>query len=66
MNKYIQLGEFTQSLFDSPAQAQQVAVVLKAILDAQSPRLSAISQTMPGNPEANYKAIQRLLAQIKP
>lgn len=33
MNKYIQLGEFTRSLFNAPAQAQQV-VVLKAILAA--------------------------------
>ncbi len=40
--------------------------MLKAILAAQSPRISAISRAMPGNPEANYKAIQRLLDRIEP
>lgn len=53
MNRYIQLGEFTRSLFDSEPQAQRVAVVLTAMLATQSPRISAISQAMPGNPQAN-------------
>jgi hypothetical protein len=33
-------------------------------LDAGSPRLSDISQHMPGSPTANYKAIQRLMAEV--
>lgn len=66
MTKCIQLLEFARSLFDSETEAKQVALVLQAILDAQSPRISAISHAMPGNPEANYKAIQRLLARSEP
>jgi hypothetical protein len=39
---------------------------LKAILEAQSPRLSEIAQKMPGTPEANYKFLQRFLASTDP
>lgn len=66
MTKSIQLFPFTRTLFDSEAQAHKAAVVLKAILDAQSPRISAISRAMPGHPEANYKAVQRFLAASDP
>jgi len=66
MTKRIHLFEFVRSRFDCEVQARKVAVILKAILQAQSPRISAIAQAMPGNPEANYKTIQRLLARIDP
>jgi hypothetical protein len=39
---------------------------LKAILEAQSPRLSEVAQKMPGTPAANYKCLQRFLARADP
>ena len=59
MLKSIPFTDFAQALFDSPAIARKAAVILKAILEAQSPRLSEIAQKMPGKPDANYKQIQR-------
>jgi len=55
---------FAQALFDRDEQAKKAAPILKGILDAGSPRLSDISQHMPGSPTANYKAIQRLMAEV--
>lgn len=61
-----EMERFAQELFDRPEQAQKAAGILKGILEAQSPRLSDIAQAMPGNPEANYKAIQRFLEATDP
>ncbi len=66
MLKSIPFFHFAQLLFDSKDLARQAAVILKAILEAQSPRLSEIAQKMPGTPSANYKQIQRFLAKIDP
>lgn len=60
------MEQFTDYLFDSKDQARKAALILKAILEARSPRLSDISQAMPGNPQANYKALQRFLATSEP
>ena len=57
---------FAQLLFDSPDVARKAAVILKAILEAQSPRLSEIAQKMPGTPAANYKQLQRFLVTADP
>ena len=56
----------TQVLFDSKDLARKAAMILKAMLEAQSPRLSEIAQKMPGTPDANYKQIQRFLRKIDP
>ena len=45
---------FAQLLFDSDDLARKGAILLKAILEAQSPRLSEIAQKMPGTPAVNY------------
>ena len=66
MLKSIPFFHFAQLLFDSKDLTRQAAVILKAILEAQSPRLSEIAQKMPGTPSANYKQIQRFLAKIDP
>jgi hypothetical protein len=66
MLKSIPFFHFAQLLFDSTDLARKAAVILKAILEAQSPRLSEIAQKMPGTAEANYKQIQRFLAKIDP
>jgi hypothetical protein len=44
----------------------KAAPILKAILDSCSPRISDLSHAMPGNPSANYKAIERFLAKAEP
>jgi len=66
MLKSIPFFQFAQLLFDSKEDARKAAIILKAILEAQSPRLSEIAQKMPGKPEANYKFIQRFLARTDP
>ncbi|MGQ9477380.1 MAG: hypothetical protein ACUVRH_02685 [Candidatus Bipolaricaulia bacterium] len=60
------IEQFTDYLFDSKDQAHKAALILKAILETRSPRLSDISQEMPGNPETNYKMIQRFLKTTDP
>jgi hypothetical protein len=66
MLKSIPFFQFAQLLFDSQDLARKAAVILKAILEAQSPRLSEIAQKMPGTPDANYKQMQRFLMKIDP
>ncbi len=66
MPKSIPFLTFAQLLFDSKAIARKAAVILKAILEAQSPRLSEIARKMPGSPSANYKQLQRFLAATDP
>lgn len=60
------MERFTDYLFDRKDQARKAALILGAILEVRSPRLTDIAQAMPGNPEANYKAIQRFLADTDP
>jgi hypothetical protein len=66
MLKSIPFFHFAQLLFDSKDLARKAAVILKAILEAQSPRLSDIAQKMPGTSDANYKQMQRFLVKIDP
>lgn len=66
MVKSIPFFHFAQLLFDSQDLARKAAVILQAMLEAQSPRLSDIAQKMPGTPAANYKQIQRFLRKIEP
>ena len=66
MLKSIPFLQFAQLLFDSKDDARKGAIILKAILEAQSPRLSDIAQKMPGKPAANYKFIHRFLAHTDP
>ena len=62
MLKFINTSAFTQHLFDDSKQAKKAAAILEAVLEARSPRISDICEHMPGNPEANYKAVQRFIA----
>ncbi len=66
MLKSIPFFAFARLLFDSNKAARKAAVILKAILEAQSPRLSEIARKMPGSPAANYKQLQRFLAATDP
>jgi hypothetical protein len=64
--KCINFRQFTRHVFDSPAEAQQAATIVKAILEARSPRLSEIARKMPGKPERAYKQLQRFLEATDP
>lgn len=66
MLQSIRFSSFAQYLFDSKDLAQKAGVILQAILKAQSPRLSAMAEKMPGKSDANYKQIQRFLAHADP
>lgn len=55
-----------QLLFDRESLAEKGGEIIGAILEARSPRLSDISQRMGRKPAANYKEIQRFLAQADP
>lgn len=59
-----QIFRFAQMLFDTDAVARQVTPILKAILDAQSARVSEIAQKMRGTPAANYKHLQRVMQKV--
>jgi hypothetical protein len=53
------IKQFTDQCFDK--ENDKTARIVKGILDAKSPRISDISNAMEGNPDANYKTIQRFL-----
>lgn len=59
-----QIFQFAQLLFDTDDVARQATPILKAILDAQSARQSEIAQKMRGNPDANYKQLQRFMQKV--
>jgi len=59
----IRTGEFMQHLFDRPALAEQAGHIVDGLLAAGSARLSDIAEHMRGSAAANYKAIQRFIAQ---
>jgi hypothetical protein len=64
MDKCINFHEFLHYLLDDEQTIQQGARIVKALLEAQSPRLSNISEKMDGKSESNYKAIQRFLKKV--
>ncbi len=45
---------------------EKAAGIVKGILDSRSPRISDISNAMAGNPDANYKTIQRFIGKNDP
>jgi hypothetical protein len=64
MDKCINFYEFMSKLFDDEKQARQGAAIVKGLLEAQSPRLTHISEKMDGKGASNYKAIQRFLKKV--
>lgn len=64
MDKCINFCGFMRHLIDEGALVKQGAEIVKALLEAQSPRLSSIAEKMNGNSERNYKTIQRFLKQV--
>jgi hypothetical protein len=64
MLKFINISEFMRYLFDDESQALKGAKIVRALLDAQSPRLSNIAEKMDGKTDANYKTTQRFIARV--
>ena len=68
MNKQLitnyNIKRFTDQCFDR--EKQKAADIVKGILDARSPRMSDIANEMEGNYDANYKTIQRFIADNEP
>lgn len=66
MDQSIRISEFAQHLFEPERTAEQAATILEGIWQSRSARLSDIAQHLPGQPDANYKAIQRFLKRSDP
>jgi len=64
MDKCINFAGFMHYLFDDQKAVQQGAKIVKAMLEAQSPRISNIAEHMAGKSESNYKVIQRFLKEV--
>ena len=58
------IKRFTDQCFDR--ESEKAASIIQGVLDARSPRLSDISNKMEGNPDGNYKSIQRFIEDDKP
>ena len=61
MDKCINFQRFLGYLLDDEALVEKGARIIKALLEAQSPRLTDISEKMFGKSESRYKEIQRFL-----
>jgi hypothetical protein len=64
MNKCINFYEFWRPILDDERLAKQGAEIMKGLLEAQSPRLTNISEKMAGRSERGYKMIQRFLKKV--
>ena len=64
MDKCINFCGFMRHLIDEEKLVKQGAEIVKALLEAQSPRLSNIAEKMRGRSNRNYKTIQRFLKQV--
>jgi len=65
MDKCINFSAFMGYVFDDEKLAKQGANIVKGLLEAQSPRLTNISEKMDGNSSRNYKVIQRFLKKVE-
>jgi len=66
MNKFTDLLKFVQQLFDDVDTVSKAKRIVEGILKTQSPRLSDIARKMSGREEANYKSVQRFIANTSP
>jgi hypothetical protein len=63
MDKCINFNEFMRYLFDDARLVEKGSQIVRALLEAQSPRLTNIAEQMDGKSESCYKVIQRFLSQ---
>jgi hypothetical protein len=64
MDKFIQFHRFMRYLLDDEGQVEKGARIIKGLLEAQSPRLTDISEKMAGKSSSRYKEIQRFLKEV--
>jgi hypothetical protein len=64
MDKCINFCEFMRYVLDDERLAEQGVTIVKALLEAQSPRLTNISEEMTGKRSSNYKVTQRFLKRV--
>jgi hypothetical protein len=64
MNKFINISGLMGYLFDDKKLAKQATKIIRAILEAQSPRMSNVVEKIPGKSSSNYKMLQRFLDRI--
>ena len=64
MDKCINFCKFWRHMVADERLVKQGAEITKALLEAQSPRLTQICEKMTGNCERNYKTIQRFLKEV--
>jgi hypothetical protein len=59
----MQIQQFVQTLFTRKQVAVKASRIVRAILEAQSARLTEIARVMPGSLAARYKELQRFVVQ---
>lgn len=64
MGKFINFSAFMRYLLDDEKLAIQGSKIIRALLEAQSPRMSNIAEKMTGKSASCYKMIQRFLAKV--
>ena len=64
MDKCINFQGFLRYLLDDEGLSEKGARIVKGLLEAQSPRLTNISEKMSGNSSSRYKEIQRFLKAV--
>lgn len=64
MDKFINFSAFMRYLLDDAKLAEQGSKIIRALLEAQSPRLSNIAEKMKGKSASCYKMIQRFLDKV--
>ncbi len=64
MDKFINFSTFMRYLLDDEKLAEQGSKIVRALLEAQSPRISNIAEKMSGKSASCYKMIQRFLAKV--
>ena len=64
MDKCINFQRFLRYLLDDEDLAEKGARIVKGLLEAQSPRLTDISEKMAGNSSSRYKENQRFLKKV--
>ncbi len=64
MDKFINFSAFMGYLLDDVKLAEQGSKIIRALLEAQSPRMSNIAEKMTGKSATCYKMIQRFLDKV--
>lgn len=66
MDKFINYREMMEYIFDDGREAEKAGWIARAMIRAQSPRITEIAAKMEGNSESNQKMIHRFLKGANP